>query len=88
MIRPRELVGAVWTKSELRQKKAAGVVALIDHFNRMALWVGTEILSAPEKLRHKIARHFVKVIKELLKLNNYCSSFAMTAQLTDSTSTC
>lgn len=87
VIRSRELLGAVWTKSEVRHKKAPGVCALIDHFNRIATWAGTEILSAPEKNRQKVARHFAKVVKELVRLNNYCSSFAITAQLTDSTST-
>lgn len=86
MIRSRELLGAVWTKQDVRVKKAPGVCALIDHFNRIALWAGTEILSAPEKSRQKVARHFAKVVKELVRLNDYCSSFAITAQLTDSTS--
>ena len=83
MIRSRELLGAVWTKADLRHKKAPGVCALIEHFNRIATWAGTEILSAPEKSRQKVARHFAKVVKELVRLNNYCSSFAICAQLTD-----
>ena len=52
----------------------------------MAGWVGTEIVTAGEKSRGKVAKHFAKVVKELVKFNNYNSSMAMMAALQESTS--
>lgn len=70
-MRLSELLHLKWEKDP---EKAGGVRKLISNYNRIGMWVATEILScANSKTQAKVFSYFLKVANKLKKLKNYAT---------------
>lgn len=72
-VRPFELLIQLWGSSNdpIVQKETAELNELINFFNAISYWTATEICTQPEvKMRQKVIERFIKIMRELKKLNN------------------
>jgi son of sevenless-like protein len=80
-IEPKECLNQSWNK-EHRTVKAPNINNMIQHFNLVSNWVGTEIVRVEElEKRTKKMQTFVELADMCLKLNNYNAVFCIMSGL-------
>jgi len=74
-----ELVNQSWNKPKL-QHRSPHILAIIDRFNTVSLWISTMILKVESiKIRARMMMKCIHIMKHLFKLNNFCSLMAFIA---------
>jgi hypothetical protein len=80
-IEPKECLNQSWNK-EHRTTKAPNLNNMIQHFNRVSGWVGTEIVQCEDlEKRAKKMASFVELASMLEELNNYNGVFSVMSGL-------
>eukprot|EP01125_Pyxidicula_operculata_P006043 TRINITY_DN2111_c0_g1_i1.p1 TRINITY_DN2111_c0_g1~~TRINITY_DN2111_c0_g1_i1.p1 ORF type:complete len:1230 (-),score=380.39 TRINITY_DN2111_c0_g1_i1:146-3835(-) len=70
-VRAREFLGGGWAKKDA-MSRAPNLTKFINHTNRMAAWVVTEILQPTSyELCSEYIQRFIRIGKELLEMRNY-----------------
>jgi len=83
-VRKRELMDQNW-KCKDRLELAANLCQLIDHFNCLSKFVQITILHCADvNKRGRMIKKFIKIMDELLKLNNFQSLCAVYGAITSS----
>jgi hypothetical protein len=85
-IRPRDLVRYVGLKAEAKRRcrSLENVQRMIDHFNHIAVWV-TNFVLLRDKPKHRVLmlEKFMRIARELRRLNNYNSLGAVLAGISN-----
>ncbi|KJE94870.1 hypothetical protein CAOG_05436 [Capsaspora owczarzaki ATCC 30864] len=80
-VRVSELLGSAWSRED-RQMTCPNLMALIKQFNEVSHWCSTSILNEPTASgRADVITKFIKLLKHLFSLNNFCSMIAIIAGL-------
>eukprot|EP00475_Leptophrys_vorax_P025382 TRINITY_DN35564_c0_g1_i1.p1 TRINITY_DN35564_c0_g1~~TRINITY_DN35564_c0_g1_i1.p1 ORF type:complete len:635 (-),score=135.21 TRINITY_DN35564_c0_g1_i1:39-1943(-) len=80
-VTPREFINGNWVRKGA-QIASPNVCQMTESFNKMILWIGTEILKRPEQAdRIKIMRMFVRMGCECLELGNYWGAYEIASGL-------
>jgi hypothetical protein len=80
-VTPREFINGNWVRKGA-QIASPNIFQMTDSFNKMIMWIGTEILKRPEQAdRIKIMRTFVRMGCECLELGNYWGAFEIASGL-------
>jgi len=81
VIKPAELLNQAWAKPAL-QKRAPNILAMIERFNIVSLWVTSMILKVENlRVRTKMMTKCINIAKQLQKLNNFSTMMAFIAGL-------
>ncbi|KAL0487720.1 RasGEF [Acrasis kona] len=76
-IEPKECLNQSWNK-EHRDTKAPNINKMIQHFNRVSNWVGTEIVKCEDlEKRTKKMVSFIELANLCLELNNFNAVFSI-----------
>lgn len=69
---------------EKRPEEAPNVNAMTDHFNRVSLWVATQIAREESpKQQAKVVAKFIKVAEHLMTIRNYNSAVQIMSGLSN-----
>lgn len=80
-IEPKECLNQSWNK-EHRTTKAPNINTMIQHFNRVSGWVGTEVVKCEDlEKRAKKMASFVELANLCLELNNFNAVFSIMSGL-------
>lgn len=80
-IQPKECLNQSWTK-ESRKEKAPNIYRLIQWFNSLSLFVGSEIVVIKDlKARTKALKKIIELAKECRDLNDFNAVFALISGL-------
>jgi hypothetical protein len=77
----REFINGNWIRKGA-EIVSPNIYQMTESFNKMIMWIGTEILKRPEQAeRNKVMRIFVTMGCECLKLGNYWGAFEIASGL-------
>ncbi|KAH3759227.1 Ras guanine nucleotide exchange factor [Pelomyxa schiedti] len=83
-IQAKELLSLSWSKKD-KEKRSPNLLAMIHRFNTVSNWTTATIVKEPDlRKRANIVRKFVRILEELLKLNNFNAVFEISAGLNSS----
>jgi len=73
-----ELCSIGWDKKD--DTKSANVNAMVDRWNKVSMWVSSEIIYASDKMdKHKLIKWFIILADKLLDMKNYHTMMAIVA---------